>query len=227
MRFYSIVALGVAAVANVALGQNLIGVDFDNGAGSPTNWNTITSAGPFVVADLIDESGSNTGVGFQVGGSPTFSTSALASSLPTHSQSLAGLNDYMYGTNPNSAVFSGLTPGMDYNVWVFGLRGFTMGNDVTILGGGAPIVFSQDETTTNTLWVNGSAGSNAPLDSFAVVQSADALGAISINIADDPNAGGNGWAMAGLAIQTAVPEPGVSTLLATAGGLLALRRRRA
>jgi len=215
----------VCGCVSLAMGQSLIGVDFDNGAGSPNNWNTVTSAGPFSIGNLIDESGALSGVGFSINSNSTFTTAATGSTLPQHSQSLAGLDDYMFGTGAATATFSGLNPGQGYFVWAFGLRGFSMGNDVSIIGGGPAVSFDQDDDTPGNLWVNGELGSDArTLQSFAAVQTADSAGQISIRILDDLDAGGTGWTSAGLAIQV-VPAPGGVALLGL-GGLLAVRRRR-
>lgn len=221
----TVLCAALAGCSGIALGQSLIGIDFDNGAGSPTNWNTL-GAGPHNVANLIDESGASTGVSFTSNTGNTFTTSANAGTLPQHSQSLAGLDDYLFGTSTFTGTFGGLTPGQEYFVWAFGLRGFDMGNDVTITGGGAPIIFDQDESTTGNLWVNDAVGdSSLTLQSYAFVQTADSAGQITFIIADDPIAGGVGWTSAGLAIQI-VPAPGAAALLGL-GGLAATRRRRA
>src|SRR5262245_1782090 len=76
----------------------LIGVDFDNPGGSvPTNWSQFGGFSiPALASNLIDEDGQATvvdlaitRVGFQVG---TVGTLPNASTIPTYTQSLAGLS---------------------------------------------------------------------------------------------------------------------------------------
>lgn len=221
-RITACVSLSVCA--GLAAGQ-LVGIDFDNGAGSPSNWNVLTGNGPYAIGNLIDENGAATGISFTSSDANTFSTGINAGTIPQHTQSLNGLNDYAFGVGSFTGSFSGLSAGQAYYVWVFGLRGFAMGNDVTISGGGSDIFFNQDDNTIGNLWANGQVGdSNASLLSFAVVQTADSSGALTVTVVDDLNAGGTGWTVAGFAIQ-AVPTPGAGATLALAG-ILAARRRR-
>ncbi len=215
--------LVLAAVTSAAPAQ-IIGVDVNSSGISPTNWNTLPSS-VGSLTNLVNESGTPTGVNFTFlpAGQHANSTPA-ATTIPQHTQSLAGLNDTRTGPDPISAIFSNLTPGASYNVWFFGLKNAPMYNIVTIAGGGAPITFSQNANSPQELWVNGQIGSSAnTLASYALVQTADSAGTISIMIDDDPTQSFLWWGAAGMAIQ---PVPAPATLvLGVALGAITRRRR--
>lgn len=214
--------LGAQAPAPAAI---LIGVDFDNGAGSPANWNTFNVGTPNTLVNVIDENGAATGVNFTLQNGTGFTTAANPATVPTHWNPLyPGIDDYYYATGVGSANFSNLIPGEEYYVWVFGLRGFNMNNRVTIMGGGAPIQFDQ-VGTAGQVWVNDQLGSSAnDLMHYALVQTATGAGQISFNFDIVPG-GAAGWTIAGVAVSL-VPAPGTAALLGVCG-LVTARRRRA
>ena len=79
--------------------DGLVGVDFDSSViSSPTNWTSVGSQGlPFTQSDLIDEQGNATEFDLTISGLPASSIQSFpvtpdVSTVPLHSQSLAGLD---------------------------------------------------------------------------------------------------------------------------------------
>ena len=156
----------------------LVGVDFDNGGSAPTNWTSIgTQNTPFTQSNLVDEDGNATPYDLTINetGSATATYGANqicaaaamvdGSTVPTHSQSLAGIGGQVYtDADPVSLTWSGLVPGNDYEVYVFGLEGFfrEIRQDVQITGAGTPINFTQS-FDLGKLYINDEAGSSAGL----------------------------------------------------------------
>lgn len=185
----------------------LIGIDFDAGSGSPTNWNvTMGGASSIVMTNLKREDGTTTGVGLTLvsaGGSFTnYVTSPNPSTVPIHSPALGAVGDYFYCSTHGlwTFTFRNLVPGMAYNVYVFGLRGFEMNNSVTIQGGLPSINFTQSDVTAGNLWVNREVGvSGRTLESFAEVMTATSSGEIVILV----NYITDSQTIAGLAVEPA------------------------
>lgn len=224
MTFRACASLAAALVTFGAAGQHLVGVDLDNGQGSPTNWNTFNMSTPGVLNNLIDESGAATSYSFTMNHGSPFTTAVNPVTVPQHSNPLDLIADYYFGTGIGTAQFSNLAAGQEYYVWVFGLRGFTMNNRITITGGGSPIHFDQ-VGTAGQLFVNGEMGDQTrTLQSYALVQTADASGVIGFTLDIVPG-GSAGWTIAGFAIQ-AVPSPGALALLGVAAIASSRRRRR-
>lgn len=217
-----VAALGIAGSAG-AQPFPIVGVDFDNGEGSPSNWNTVNVGTPVTLNNLVREDGAATGWSFTLDAGSPFTTAAGAATVPSHPNPLDLIGDYYFGTGTGTARFSNLTPGAQYDVWVFGLRGFTMNNRITIEGGGAPITFDQ-VGTAGQLFVNDAMGDPAlTLADFAVQQTADANGEIRFSFEIVPG-GTTGWTIAGVGI---IPAPGALALLGLAGLLGGTRRSRA
>jgi hypothetical protein len=221
--------LAVSGVAS-ATGE-LIGVDFDNGGGSPTNWTTLTEGPTPSATDLINEAGQTTSVDISLSLSVPltfkgYSCVPIASTIPSHTNNLTQIGDYFYEGPSSSAnaTFSDLLPNFPYNVWVFGLRSFNFDNVVTITGSGTPISFRQ-LGSANTLFVNGELGdSNRDLSTFAELVWSSVDGTIDIGWELGPSGTGNSWAMGAVAIEP-VPEPATICLLGL-GALSLLRRKR-
>jgi hypothetical protein len=233
----TILAILVCGGTNVHA-VSLIGIDF--GAPTPTNWTAGTGGpNPQVFLNLIDETGAATTVDLSYSGD-TFSDTTVvpytpnAAQIPTHSNSLANIGGGLNDADGITYTFSSLVPAQPYKVWVFGAKNdfaATTFHAVTITGSGAPVAFSQTPTNTGDLWVNGQIGSNAALNSFAILASASGTGQLVIRVDDNsPNANDVPVVtLAGLAIEL-VPEP--STAMMTGLALLILggtsvRHRRA
>jgi hypothetical protein len=202
---------GGSPAVTITTGE-LIGVDFDERAGSPTNWTTtLGGSAPISLLNLLNESGTPTVVDIELastsGAFSDFSTTPNPSTIPTHTNVLTGLNDYFYGGGVWTFTFSDLLPGDAYNVYVFGLRGFVLGNDVAISGGSPSIHFVQSSTTAGNLWINGELGSNTrTLQSFAEPMTADGSGEITITVVGM----GDTAAIAGLAIEPTMNSSAVT-----------------
>ena len=185
----------------------LVGIDFDTTGGSaPTNWTQINSFSvPFTQSNLVNEDGTTTtiDVTLTVSNGTGFTAAVVASTLPTHDQSLSGLDGEIYTTsNPLTATFGDLTPGGNYEIYVFGLENYmsyTNNQRVTITGAGTATVFDQTLTAGN-MYVNGEQGdSSRTLASFAQTIIADSSG--EIEVAVTPNAGTIDLSLGGLAIR--------------------------
>ncbi len=198
----------MAAVALGAAGANaqMMAIDFEhaaNGLFSPNNWNVLVGS-ERTVANMIDVNGASTGKAFTMNLGSSFAGPVDPFTVPQHTQSLDGIDDYYFGTGTLTASIRGLTPGESYNVYVFGLRAFDMNNRVEVLGGGAPVIFDQ-VAVGGILYVNSEIGdSSRTLDSYAVSQTADASGFIEI-VMTDAAGPAVGWVIAGLAIEPGGP----------------------
>ena len=201
------------------------GVDFNTaGSAAPPNWNSLTTAGS--VANLVSDTGAPTGWSFAVttsGGGFTFATDPNPATVPTHTYSLANIDDYLTGNAgaTGAARFSNLPANTPFNVFAFGLRGFTpLAIDWTVTGSNT-ITFSQAGAATE-LWVNGELGaSSRTLSSYARVVTSSATGTLDFTY--DP-VGTAPYAVAGIAIAV-VPEP-TAVLLVIGCAALGLRRVR-
>ncbi|MCA9082311.1 MAG: hypothetical protein KDA58_17255, partial [Planctomycetaceae bacterium] len=110
--------------APVFVGSDLIGIDFGGGA-IPNNWNTVNSTTTdFTLTNLIDEFGNGTGINAAVNfdSSPGFYSGFTpnAGTIPTHSQSLAGLERVYTDSGNIEVTFRNLVPGREYEIFVFG-----------------------------------------------------------------------------------------------------------
>ena len=222
------VALGVAlalALPSLALAQ-FVGVDFNtvNGA-TIQNWNVLTTAGS--VPNLISDTGAPTGWSFAVttaGGGFAFATDPNLATVPTHNYPLDGIDDYLTGSagTTGAAQFSNLPANTPFNVFAFGLRGFTpLAMDWTVAGSNT-ITFNMNGGPQE-LWVNGEVGTSArTLSSYARTVTSSATGTLDFTY--DP-IGNAPFAVAGIAIAV-VPEPSATSVLLGCAAVLLRRVRR-
>jgi V8-like Glu-specific endopeptidase len=189
-----------------------VGVDFGRADSlSPNHW-TLFSGGtvPATLVDLIDEAGNSTAIDLtieRIGDSSLLTDDSVPapSTLPIHSQSLAGLdgNVWYSASAPIRLTWSDLTPSEIYEVYVFGSDTWDGAQNVTITGAGAPIQFTQ-QYAANRLFVNAELGdSNRHLSSFAVFVAANASGQIVIDAVPTTEFGG----LAGVAIRPSDDDP--------------------
>lgn len=186
---------------------DLIGIDFDAGSGSPANWNYTTGGtAPIVLTNLVRENGTTSSVTATLAsasaGFDNYVTAPNPATVPIHTPSLVAVGDYFWHRAQLTWNFtiSNLVAGEEYNVYVFGLRGFEMNNNITISGGLPAIHFIQSDVTGGHLWVNGEIGdSGRELDSFAEVMTATASGEIVITVDKITNS----QTIAGIAIEPA------------------------
>lgn len=205
----------------------LVGVDFDSTtASSPTNWTSLgTQNTPVTHSDLVDVNGvattfdltiNETGIATATCGANQICGFAAAPSsltLPVHDQSLGGIDGQIYtDADPIELTWSDLTPGTDYEVYVFGLEGFydSIQQDVRITGAGSPVDFTQS-FDQNSLFINGELGSNTrSLTSYAEIVTADSAGEITIDIT--PNGFTLDVSLGGIAIREATSDLSLTIL---------------
>jgi hypothetical protein len=135
--------------------------------------------------------------------------------VPVHSISLDPLLGFNVWVDPVTLVWSDLTPGTQYEVYIFGSEGltdpayaaYTISQTVAITGSGIddPAPFFQDSTThDNELFVNDQVGSELQnLTDYAKTVTANILGKVTVVITPDP---GHHSHLAGVAIRE-VPTP--------------------
>lgn len=187
--------LSPRATINFDTTGELVGIDFGPVADvAPANWNQAdgNSGADFVLTDLIDEAGVPTvfdlTVAYGGGSGPGTSAGAFpGSQVPTHTNPLDEIGGLLSDESGLTLTFSDLTPGTNYEIYVFGGDPATsFSQDVTITGAGAAVAFTQ--AWTNDLYVNDQAGTAAQLNTFVQTVTADALGRITIQI-DETTAG--------------------------------------
>ncbi|MCC9601569.1 M12 family metallo-peptidase [Stieleria sp. JC731] len=194
----------VATIADDEL-QPMIGVDFDQSGGlSPDNWTKVSATG--LQSNLIREDGFATDVdlSFQISGSSGPNPSGSPTN-PIHSPSLDELGGNYIATNSISLTWSGLDPGIDYNVYLLLTENFGIDvyQSIAISGETNLPTFNQDTRSLgHVLYVNESlASSSKTLEDDALTVAANASGEIDITIT---NIQGSDYAiLAGAAIQLA------------------------
>lgn len=217
---------------------SIVGVDFGPPASAtPGNWNLVT--GPGVSPGLINEAGEVTAIAINLSGPgiDNFNVSILASTIPTHSTSLANLTGSVFTFEDRVDIaFTGLQPNTRYDIWVFGVRdiegrsGPAFEQTVSISGGPGFVQIGADRE----LVVNGQVGSSAVnLANYSVTGQANASGELSIAVVDPGNLNilTGGVYLAGVALRpalepNAVPSSTLWSLLLLVG-LMTLVARRA
>jgi len=196
----------------------LIGIDIGNGGAVPPGWHQIGAFGGSLF-DLDDEGGNATDVDVTIDTNEEINTLAInASTLPTHTSSLAGLDDFVAFTG-HTIEFSDLMPGAEYNLWIFSVYDVPIESaefDATITGAGIPQVLSFTVDTSGNLVINGVTGSSTQsLHDFATTATASPAGTIQI-VLNETSFTNNDAPFAGVAIEF-VPEPNSLLLLGGAG----------
>lgn len=164
----------------------IIGIDFDPGLTSPTNWNQSDddgAAGFFSLSNLMDETGGSTPVdlfvAYGTAGLGTVANMPTAADIPTHTNDLSEIGGAITDNTQLQFSFSGLTALADYELHI-------VGGDVATTGSQEVFIFDDNGTTTftqawtNSLVVNDQPSSNANLDTFTVTATADQFGRITI-----------------------------------------------
>ena len=216
----------------------LVGVDMYYTGGNigsvPPNWNEFDAANPAMLLDLMRDDGVATPFDLEIkftnissiGGA---SVTAIPETVPVHTPSLEGLDDNARWRNSSSnpqpfanveAIWSGLDPGEKYGIYVFAMESSTndtINQRVTISGSGVddPAPFTQVSAgKDDILIVNDEDGDSSRwLDTYAKVVTADAGGAIHVNVRRDDGVIRNRIYLAGLAIQELNdPPPPMPTL---------------
>ena len=169
--------------SSVLLYNPLVGVDFDPGSNSPSNWLT-AGYGDTTLTGLTDESGSSSSyqltLDFLSSGSTNIAV-PITSNIPSHSNSLTGIDDDVFDRSGLTATWSGLDPLTDYNVYVFGLLSIGYNQDVTITG--SSVTSFNQSASAAQLTVNDSTGSSASsLESFGELVTSDVSGNITVQI---------------------------------------------
>jgi subtilisin-like proprotein convertase family protein len=204
LGFYSIAGTVIPPVG-------LVGVDFDIPGGvSPVGWTIYSGPQPTVLTDLTNESGFPTNFDLTISttGGPILSypTTINADTIPSYTQSLAGLDGYIFDSNATwTFKWSDLDPETIYNVYVFGLTSLISGlNNVVIAGAGDPVVFNQS-LSTNNLFINDQAGSSdLTLADFSRAVTSTGTGEITITVSAPP--GSLGISLSGLALRPIGPS---------------------
>ena len=206
--------------------QPVVGVDFDEASGTaPTNWTTISNAFTSGASNLTNEVGDSTAIDLNVvvSGGAAVAPTPPPTNLPQHVPSLSDIDGARFSTDSITLTWSDLTPGTEYNLWLFLAENYsnTASQTVTISGGGtnpAPFTMDNNSVSSNTLFVNGQiADSSKTLDDDAVRATADASGQIVIVV--QAEAGAQAW-LNGAAIQEApiVPPPVINEILVDPAG---------
>ena len=164
----------------------LIGIDFDVLSASPPSPNNWTTAGlaDRSLTNLIDENGDATGVSLQIVGTTQGAANGVFDppDVPSHDNSLAGLGGSVGSSvGPVTYTYSGLKPGIEYEVFVFGGVGNNT-QQVTITGANSVGPFVQAKSASGPSWVNGKESNSAPLHTFAERVTADSSGEIRIDL---------------------------------------------
>ncbi|MEM8828799.1 MAG: SdrD B-like domain-containing protein [Cyanobacteria bacterium P01_G01_bin.19] len=203
--------------------DELVGVDFENTTDdsvSPTNWTVVSSGStttPTTLTNLNDETGANSGYGLQIeygGSSASVSPGTTTiSTVPSHSPSLTGVDDYIYSLNDGSftekitATWTGLSANTAYDVYVFGSQSLVsdpnfLTQSVSITGD-TTVNFDQSNIDANTLFINNRTAINTDsLEDYAVEVVSDSSGEIAIEI---EGTNFNFAALSGLAIDPVEP----------------------
>ncbi|WP_167546552.1 reprolysin-like metallopeptidase [Stieleria maiorica] len=189
--------------------QPLIGVDFDEATGnSPTNWTKISEQFDGTYSDLIREDGIISPVGLTIemaDAALVFET--IPNEPPLHSPRLDGIDGARLATQSFELTWSGLTPGIDYNLYVMTSEWFTTDNvmqQVEIRGGtDVPAFVQETRTIGNGLLINQAlSDEKTPLESSAVIAQADANGEIAIIITNLSSLPNEDAILSGVAIQS-------------------------
>ncbi len=189
----------------------LVGVDFGGGT-TPTNWTGYAGTTDTSFTDLIDETGTATAIDLDVNMDATLQTGAgntnfvpPAANLPTHSQSLAGIDGAFTDQGNIELTFSGLIPDQYYDIYVFAGDTFQDNQRVTISepATGSQLAQFTQLHNANQLIVNRAPGSSGQtLNSYAELVKADSTGRLLVRV---DSSGGFFFGLAGIAIEESQP----------------------
>lgn len=234
----TMVAAGVVscAVTPADANYNLIGFNFTTPTAAtpdPQNWNRLSVNDGSTINNVVDETGSSTGVSITWGGSPQgplyLSTSTLApDATPQYDYDLSGMVGY--GFRAGSALFatlSGLEANAPYEVWFVAYRGGgAIDNLVSVSDGDTldAVSFAQQLAFADNdgrFIVNSTVSSSSQnWNDLSIVVQSSSNGTLTINWE-----GQTQTTVAGALAVRLIPAPGSLALLMGAS-LVAARRRR-
>jgi subtilisin-like proprotein convertase family protein len=194
-------SLGYYSINGSRKANLVVGVDFDDATGnSPLNWTLFSGGGTTgTLNNLISETGVATPYDLTVTTTGTALTAVAStapitnSELPDHSLPLDNLNGYLTTSSDEtlSFVWSDLTPGDVYQVFVFGHASMDVVNEVKIRGG---------------YW-NGLDGEDPETPSYSFTQTVQANG-MAVNADDFPG----GIEMSTMGLYVIATEEGTITI---------------
>lgn len=178
------------AVTSASGAGSLVGIDFGPaGDSSPSNWNSTDGNGgvDYSISNLRDEVGNPTPFDLDVFFSPGGTGGAVANTpdplaTPSHTNPLDNIDGALQHSLGTTFVFSDLTPGATYEIYVFGGDTATTGNQNVRVNGISTSIFPQN--WANQQYVNSSVSSNAALSSFAIPVVANNFGNISVQVTE-------------------------------------------
>jgi len=200
----------------------IVGMDINNGSSTPVNWDV---NGGF---NLNDEAGNPTAIDILwQGDAIEIEDYAInPSTLPVHTNSLAGLDEY--SPLVTSMSFQDLTPGISYDLWLFSYyNGLSTVAFTASIQGASLTTRDFVVPTTNDLYINGALGDDSlSLADCAISIEADSLGEINVEFERISGFSSNDIPLAGAAIRpSVVPEPGIFVWLGGVAILVSATRR--
>lgn len=201
-----------SGVDNVGFLDATFHLQVENARPAMENWSVYRGGGnPDVLENLIDESGTPTSIDLRIDSADNFlsgfETAFDSQSLPSHTQSLAGLNGYLLESDGDTRFemqWQDLEPLRSYDIYVFSARARSATNVIEIVGE-SRIVFHQT-TVAALLGINGEFSEpHRPLESYKKTMRANERGEIVIVARSTGQT--TATALAGIAISPSLSSP--------------------